>query len=76
MDIESLIMDYLGKESIPPMRRIYLEMNACLKDELAVFELQVPDDYHQRASLMVQALFSSSDLIIEVWEGIGKMDKN
>jgi len=45
-------------------------MNACLKDGLAVFDLQVPGVYHQRAGLMVQALFSSSDLTIEVWEGI------
>jgi len=69
VDLNSLVAGYLSNKTVPPLLGLNIDMDVTLKDGVAIYSLEVPGDYHQKANLTVEILSQSSSATIEIWDG-------
>jgi len=69
LDLDGLVAEYLSNKTIPPLLGLDIDLNLTLKNGMAIYKLEVPGDYHQKANLTVEILSESSNATIEIWTG-------
>ena len=69
LDTDDLVAEYLSNKILPPLLGLNIDVNITLKGGVAIYSLEVPGDYHQKAYLTVEVLSEPSAVIIEIWDG-------
>jgi len=69
LDLGSLLAEYLSNRTVPPLLGLNIDLNVTLQDGVAIYNLEVPGDYHEKANLTVEVLPESSAATIEIWDG-------
>jgi len=72
LDTDSLVAEYLSNKTIPPLLGLNIDLNITLQNSIAVYSLEVPGDYHQKANLTVEIISESSPTTIEILDGTPK----
>ena len=69
LDLDSLVMEYLSNNTVPPLLGVNVDLDVTIKDGAAVYNLEVPGDYHKKANLTIEIMSQSPSVIIEIWNG-------
>ena len=69
LDLDGLVAEYLSNKTVPPLLGLNIDLDVTLQDGVAIYSLEVPGDYHQKANLTVEILSQSSSATIEIWDG-------
>ncbi|RJS90944.1 hypothetical protein CW705_04740 [Candidatus Bathyarchaeota archaeon] len=69
LDLDDLVAEYLSKRMVPPILGIDVHLNVTLNDGIAIYSLDIPGDYHEKANMTVEVLNGSSMVSIEIVDG-------